>query len=156
LVLSLINATQRYADSLRTSLQTSFRSFFSWSLVIWLYWALATPLIFRLGRWLPLSKRNRFYAVPAHFMLAVSFCLLHIAFVALLATRFGSTHSGAPPQFGNEFTRGLSIFLSMELIFYWAILGAGIAQDSYRRYCERELKAKELETQLGSARLQAL
>ena len=156
LLLSLISAAQRYADNLQTSTQANFRSLFLWSLVVWSYWAAAAPLIFKLGQWISFDKRKRVYAVLAHFLLAFVFGLLHIAFMALLGTFFGSTTSGAPPRFGNEFSRGMRIFLSIELVFYWAVLGAGIAQDSYRRYRARELKEKELETQLGRARLHAL
>lgn len=58
--------------------------------------------------------------------------------------------------FSGEFGRGVRIFLYVELILYWAILGAAAARDSYRKYRERETRAGELETQLGLARLEAL
>ena len=49
LVLSLITASQRYADSLQTSSPAGFSQFFFWSLALWSYWALLAPLIFRLA-----------------------------------------------------------------------------------------------------------
>jgi two-component system LytT family sensor kinase len=156
LLLSLISAAQRYADNLQTSTQPNFRSLFLWPLVIWSYWAAAAPLIFKLGQWIPFGKRRWIYPLLAHFLLAFVFGLLHIAFMAMLGVFFGPTTSGAPPKFANEFSRGMRIFLSIELVFYWAVLGAGIAQDSYRRYRARELKQKELEAQLNRARLHAL
>jgi two-component system LytT family sensor kinase len=51
----------------------------------------------------------------------------------------------------------LAQFLTyVEVIFYWASLGAGIALDTYRQARARELEAKALEAQLQQARLQPL
>lgn len=156
IVLSLISATQRYADSPQTPSPRSFWPFLFWSLIVWSYWALAAPLIFQLGQWVSFGRQARVYATLVHFFLSFVLALLHIAIFAALGTFFGSTGSGAPLRFQTEFGRGLRIFLYVELVFYWAILGAGLARDSYRKFREREIRARELETQLGVARLQAL
>jgi two-component system, LytTR family, sensor kinase len=156
LMLSLISASQRYADSIQTSSPVSFLVFLLWSLVIWSYWALAVPLIFRLGKSIPFSQGMLSFATLTHFALAVLLGLLHIASVALLGTFFGQGRTGAPITLIGEFGRGVRVFLYLELILYWAILGAGIARDSYYKYREREMRSKELEAQLGLARLEAL
>jgi two-component system LytT family sensor kinase len=156
LVLSLISASQRYADSFQTSSPVGFSEFLLWSLAIWSYWALATPLIFNLAERIPLSKERLGFATLAHFALSLLFGLSHIALFALLGMLFGRTLPGVTTTFLAEFGRGVRVFLYLELVFYWAILGAGIARDSYRKYRERETRARELETQLGLARLQAL
>ena len=44
----------------------------------------------------------------------------------------------------------------VNLIIYWAIVGAGYAFDYYRRFREQELQASQLEAQLAQAQLQAL
>ncbi len=44
----------------------------------------------------------------------------------------------------------------VEVLFYRAILGAGIARETYRQARARELEMKSLEAQLQQARLQAL
>jgi two-component system, LytTR family, sensor kinase len=156
LVLSLISASQRYADSLQTSTPIGFSTFLFWSLAIWSYWALATPFIFRLGEKIPLSKKRLGRATLTHFALSLLFGLSHIALFALLGKLFGQSRTGVANTFLVEFGRGLRAFLYVELVFYWAILGAAVARDSYRKYREREMRSRELETQLGQARLQAL
>ncbi len=156
LVLSLVSASQRYADSIQTSSPASFTELLFWSLVVWSYWALAVPLVFRLGESIPLRKKRLVSATLAHFTLALLLGLLHIAFVSLLGTLFGPSRAGVRTTFLGEFGRGVRVFLYVELILYWAILGAGIARDSYRKYLDRERRSRELETQLGLARLEAL
>jgi two-component system LytT family sensor kinase len=44
----------------------------------------------------------------------------------------------------------------VNLIIYWAIVGAGYAFDYYRRFREQELQSSQLEAQLAQAQLQAL
>ena len=156
LVLSFISASQRYADSLQTSSPVGFSSFLFWSLAIWSYWALLAPLIFRLGEKIPLSRERPGLAALAHFALGFLFGLSHIALFALLGTLFATNRPGVTTTFVGEFGRGVRVFLYVELILYWAILGAAVARDSYRKYRERETRSRELETQLAEARLQAL
>jgi signal transduction histidine kinase len=156
LVLSLLSASQRYADSLQTSSPVGFSQFLLWSLVVWSYWALLAPLIFRLGEQMPLSRERLARATLAHFALGLVFGLSHIALLAGLGALVGQSRPGAATTFLGEFGRGARAFLYVELILYWAILGAAVARDSYRKYRERETRARELEAQLAEARLQAL
>jgi two-component system LytT family sensor kinase len=156
LALSLVSASQRYADSLQTPSPFGVSWFLFWSLAIWSYWALVTPLIFRLGEWAPLDRARLARATLTHFALALVFGLSHVALFALLGLMFIQSRPGVTTTFLGEFGRGARAFLYVELILYWAILGAGIARDSYRKYRERETRARELEAQLGEARLQAL
>ncbi len=155
LALSLIITAQRYVvsepgDSFRTFLLTLL-----WSGAVWLYWALVPPLIFHLGRRIPLNRRSLSYALPAHFGLTALFGLSHLAVWAALDMVFARL-SGVPISFRAEFVRLTRVLPYVEAISYWAILGAGIALDTYRQARERELEAKELEAQLQEARLQAL
>src|SRR2546423_14568108 len=78
LALSLISASQRYADSLQTSTPVGFSQFLFWSLAIWSYWALLTPLIFRLGERMPLSRGRLVRATLVHFTLGLLFGLSHV------------------------------------------------------------------------------
>ena len=143
LVLSLISASQRYADSLQTSSPVGFSVFLLWSLAIWSYWALLTPLVFRLGERLPLGRERRVLATLAHFAFSLLFGLSHIALFAFLGMRLSQSRPGVTPTFVGEFGRGLRVFLYLELIIYWAILGAAVARDSFRKYREREARARE-------------
>jgi two-component system LytT family sensor kinase len=156
LVLSLISASQRYADNLQAPSHPAFSEYLLWSLGLWSYWALATPLIFRLAEKIPLGRDRVVRATLLHFKLALLFGLSHIALFTLLGTAFGSARTGAKTTFFVEFGRGVRVFLYVELILYWAILGAAVARDSYRKYRERETRSRELEAQLAEARLRAL
>src|SRR5947209_6914542 len=106
LVLSLVSASQRYADSLQTSSPVGFSWFLLWSLAIWSYWALLAPLIFRLGERMPLTKERLGRATLAHFALGLLFGLSHIALFALLGTLSGQSRPGAATTFLTEFGRG--------------------------------------------------
>jgi signal transduction histidine kinase len=156
LVLSVIIAAQRYADSAQLGLHASFQVFLVWSLAIWSYWAVVSPVIFRLGRRFPLDKQHRFSSVAMHFLFAFAFGLAHLAIFAWAGTLFAPPHPGQKLNFQSEFSGSVRLLLYLELIFYWSILMAGTARDSYRKYAEHELAAKELETKLGQAQMQAL
>ncbi|MBD0371028.1 MAG: histidine kinase [Pyrinomonadaceae bacterium] len=156
LVLSLISASQRYADSLQSSSPASFPESLFWSLVIWSYWALLTPLIFHLSERIPLSRGRLGCAILSHFTLSILLGLLHIALLAGLGAFFIPNRAGTLTTFYVGFGRVVRAYLYVELILYWAILGTGIARDSYHKYLEREIKSRELETELNLARLEAL
>ena len=156
LMLSVIISAQRYLDSIQSGVKVTFLSVLLWSLIIWSFWAFATPLIFLLGRRFPLNRENRFSSALIHFILALVFGLAHITLFALLGTFAGSGGPVSISTFISDFTLGLRFLLYVELVFYWAILGAAIAKDSYQKFRERELIAGELETKLGLAQLQAL
>jgi len=155
-MLSLITAAQRFAGGGPGDSSFTFLVYLFSSGAVWIYWALVTPLIFRLGRRIPLSRQSLFYALPAHFGLAILFGLSHLASWAALGTVFSSLSSGEAVSFRNEFVRLAQFLPYVEVIFYWAILGAGIARDTYHQARARELEAKALEAQLQQARLQAL
>lgn len=156
LLLSLITAAQRLAGSGPGDSSGAFLVYLFWSGVVWIYWALVTPLIFWLGRRIPLSRQSLSYALPAHFGLAVLFGLLHLAVWAALGANFSGMNDGRSVSFRDEFVQLTRYLPYIEVIFYWAILGAGTAEDTYRQARARELEAKALEAQLHQARLQAL
>jgi len=152
LALSLITTAQRFV----AGEPGSFLVYLFWTGAVWIYWALVTPLIFWLGRRIPLSRRSLSYALPAHFGLAILFGLLHLVLWAAVGTIFDGMSSGGGAGFRVGFVRLARVLPYLEVVFYWAILGAGIAENTYRQARARELEAKALEAQLQQARLQAL
>jgi hypothetical protein len=90
LALSLIIAAQRYAISGPGDSSGAFLIYLFWSGAVWIYWALVTPLIFWLGRRIPLSRQSLYFALPAHFGLAILFGLSHLASWAALGVRISS------------------------------------------------------------------
>ncbi|MGH9937203.1 MAG: sensor histidine kinase [Blastocatellia bacterium] len=155
-MLSLITAAQRFAAGGPGDSSGAFLVYLFWSGAVWIYWALVTPLIFQLGRRIPLSRQSLSYALPAHFGLAILFGLSHLALWAAFGAVFSGSSGGEAVGFRGEFVRLAQFLPYVEVIFYWAILGAGIARDTYGQARARELEAKSLEAQLQQARLRAL
>jgi sensor histidine kinase YesM len=78
-----------------------------------------------------------------------------MAWVAFLAVQMPMTEPKEPETFWHVFS-GLGYTLHIELLIYWAIVGATHAFAYYALYRERDLRASELEAQLANAQLQAL
>lgn len=155
-LLSLMSISQSYVDSLRfTSTPSLFVSFF-WAQSVWFYWLLATPLIFWLSQRVPLRQPHRLRAIVIHILMSILFALVHIFGISVLHSLKVVPSFAANMSFWQILRVWLQSSINVEIIFYWAILGAGIAYDSYRKSRERELQAAQLEAQLGEARLQAL
>jgi len=156
LLLSLITAAQRYLFSRTSGAEPGFLVFFFWTPVLWAFWALATPAVFWLGRRVPLRRKTLLWALPAHFGFAVVFGLLHLACWAEIGILIEAARTGRQFRFGNEFLQLFQVLFYVELILYWAILGAGLARHASQQARERELKAQALEAQLREAQLLAL
>ncbi|HEX5437338.1 MAG TPA: sensor histidine kinase [Gemmatimonadaceae bacterium] len=120
----------------------------------WYLWALLTPLIFWLGRTLPVRRPLRIRVVAAQLALSVVAGLCH-AFVLALRVAFLQPDRPVLPMRG-EFLMALSDWLPISIVIYWAILGAGAALDNFRRYREQELRASELATRLARSELAVL
>ncbi len=156
LLLSLIVTMQRLLMARNTAEEVQLGLQLVLNLLFWSFWALAAPLVFALARNLPLRRPNWLRVTLAHFGLAIGFGAGHLLFLATLFTLIAPFRTDTPFPFWREFARLGQVLFYVELLFYWALLGAGLAQDSYRKYREREAHARALEEQLTRARLQAL
>ena len=125
------------------------------TLPTWLFWALATPAIFALGRRFPLERGSLVRALPVHLGAAAVLAVLRSVLTVAL-TRALYPLPEAPPPFlvwlrGSILSRAL-----FEVITYFAIYGVGAALEYRRQLRERELQSSRLEAQLAQAQLQAL
>jgi len=118
------------------------------------YYAAATPLILRLGRAYPLERRWVTVA-GVHLGAAVALAVGHAVVVVAVGMWLSPPMTNARP-FWSYVGSYLTGRLTLELLAYLAILGAGRAIDFYRRMRERELTAVRLEAALAQAQLQAL
>src|SRR5215471_13320064 len=134
-------------------------------LVVWLTtaaaWALLTPIVWHLAGRFPIERQHWWRSIVVHFIAGVTFALVEEAIFALITPRFGLPWF--KPSFVATFRAVLPIDLHLNLIMYWLILGAHHTFIYYRPYREREreaarleLRASELQNQLGQARLDAL
>lgn len=125
-------------------------------------WALLTPAMLWLGRRFPVERRDCFPRIALHLLLSAGFS----AFVLSLESALYSRLHLFPLLMKN--LRGTLVQLLVRgfhggVLNYWTVLGVQSGVLYYRRYQERsqevlkfELRASELQSQLMSARLNAL
>jgi len=141
LVLGLGSASQFYASYPPES-RPSFFILVLWaSLGLWSFWALLTPVIFRLGQRIPLRKTNLASGIATHAVLSIAFSTVHIVVLSLVSPKVFPLKMSA----WDEILFSIRAYLTSELITYWALLGVGIAYHT-----------SQLEGQLVKARLDAL
>ncbi|MDQ2889695.1 MAG: histidine kinase [Gemmatimonadota bacterium] len=154
LVPTLLSATTSYAFTRVTGNPVAFWSVLVINLPIWYFWALVTPLIFRLGR-----------AVRIGWPVSPTALLLHVAasiFAAFADVVCGMTVAallGVAPLGAHAAQRYLINFMSWLLtgvLTYWTVLGAGYALDLDRKYQRQQLRSSELTAELARAQLAAL
>jgi two-component system LytT family sensor kinase len=125
-------------------------------------WALLTPAMLWLGRRFPVEHRSWFRRIALHVLLSAGFSAFELSLESALYSRLHLF-----PLLMKDFRGTLTQLLVMGfhggVLSYWIVLGLQWGVLYYRRYQERsqevlkvELRASELQSQLMSARLNAL
>jgi signal transduction histidine kinase len=125
-------------------------------------WALLTPALLWLGRQFPVERRNWFRRIELHLLLSAGFSTFELTLESALYPRLHLF-----PLLMKDFRGTLPQLLvggfHAGVLNYWIVLGVQWGVLYYRRYQERsrevlkfELRASELQSQLMSARLNAL
>ena len=139
-----------------------------WGLILlanmpwWLAWAALTPLVLALGRRFRLDQGGG-RAVAIHLAAASAFALLHHLVVGTLY--YYTRTRGIQVMIGGEL-RPMTLqiqlwnfffsFFVLNVVTYWAALGAYYALVFHRQARDGELRAARLEADLHAARLDAL
>jgi hypothetical protein len=123
----------------------------------WLPWALATPLVLRLGRQFPLARWRHLSAWVAHLAAFVGIGLTFAAWGAAMEELLNPWAQGAGPGpfatlFVSKFYNGLLSFL----VLYGFILAVGYVLDSRDRLAYQQTETARLNEQLSKAQLDAL
>jgi two-component system, LytTR family, sensor kinase len=125
-------------------------------------WALLTPAVLWLGRRLPVGRRKWLLPITLHFLLSAGFSAFELSLESVLYSRL-HLFPALLKDFRGAFARLLVIGFHGGVLNYWIVLGAQWAILYYHRYQERsqellqfEIRASELQSQLMSARLNAL
>jgi two-component system, LytTR family, sensor kinase len=125
-------------------------------------WALLTPAMLWLGRQFPVERSNWFPRIALHLLLSAGFSAFELSLESALYSRLHLF-----PLLMKDL-RGTLVQLLVRgfhggVLNYWTVLGVQWGVLYYRRYQERsqevlkfELRASELQSQLMSARLNAL
>jgi hypothetical protein len=128
---------------------------FSYHMLVWYGWALATPVVAWLGRRLPLVPFS-WGAAVGHVALSIGFGLAHHVWWTVLLVTMRPYDVMQKGGFADVIGNDVSNRLFFESTIYFAVLGVAYAVDYQRRLRERELRAAQLEASLAQAKLTAL
>jgi two-component system, LytTR family, sensor kinase len=125
-------------------------------------WALLTPAVLWLGRRFPVERQKWLLPITLHFLLSAAFSAFELSLESMLYPRL-HLFPTLLKDFRGTLARLLVIGFHGGIVNYWTVLGLQWGVLYYRRYQERsqellqfEIRASELQSQLMSARLNAL
>jgi signal transduction histidine kinase len=119
----------------------------------WLIYGLLTPVVFLIGRRLPLTRPHLWARLTAHFLASIALCAAWTASGVLLwSAVYG--HPGAP--YGGSAMGWFIGSLPFGVAVYFAVIGAERAAAYFVEAREGETQAARLSAQLAEARLGAL
>ena len=126
-------------------------------LLSWLPWALATPLVLRLGRQYPPAQWRRFSTWAAHFSACASIGLVYAAWTASLEELLNPWAMVPRPEpFADLWLHKFYSGLLSYLILYGVILMVSYMLDSRERLVLQQAETARLNEQLSKAQLSAL
>ena len=124
-------------------------------------WALLAPFAWWLARRIPIERRNWWRSVVFHLLLSLAFALVEEILFAVITPVFGLPWF--PREFLPTFRAVVPIDFHLNVILYLLIVGIQHGVGYYRKLLEREqlsaqleVRARQLETQLVQANLNAL
>lgn len=123
----------------------------------WLPWALATPVVLRLGRRYPPSQLRPSSTWFVHLAACLAIDLAMSALSAGLEVLLNPfAVSGGPAPFSHLFLYKVENGLLSSLILYAGILAVGYVIDSRERLVKQQIETAQLNEQLSKAQLNAL
>jgi two-component system LytT family sensor kinase len=156
LAFALINASQIVVGMRAVGMQHAWARLFFVVLASWLVWALATPLILRLGHRFPPTNWRSLRTWLIH----LGACLLVAALYSLWAAGLQKTVQPWGYTLVYSFWKtAFSVFYAefhIFLILYASILALDFTIESQRRLAQRETEAARLSEQLSRAQFDAL
>jgi len=134
----------------------------SWAFVLvanmpwWYAWAALTPAAFWLAAHFRLVTRAWKAPLAVHFGAALTLSFAHLIGTAVLYYHTTARHLDASRGVGQQIRGFVDHYLAVDVLTYFAVIGAYYGLDLYHRYRERELAAARLETLMHESRLEAL
>ena len=143
---AVISATHGYYS------QTDGQSL-SWTAIFlktWPYnlaWAFFTPLVIWLGMKFPLFSKHIWKQLIIHIALSFATAVVYIAVISLYHSVLEG-FSGGISQYLDFLTLGLSFYLDMDILFYWAILATSqiVLFARNRVNTEKQISSEEMRT----------
>jgi signal transduction histidine kinase len=153
-VIGLMSATQSWVLMPRGPRTVSYATIAAYNLATWYLWAALAPLVVWLGRRFPLDGASWRRSLPVHLVAGFVIAFAHASATSVfvwLGVRTVENETLAAIFRGTTIIR-----FHVELLLYFAILGAALAVDFQRKYRDRAVQASALATELAQARLRAL
>ena len=154
---ALFDATQTVFVMKAEGMHHAWGYLFVTLLLSWLPWALATPLVLRLGRQYPPAQWRRLSTWGAHISACAAIGLFYASLVAGLEELLNPwAQVPGPDPFLRLWLHKLSSNLLSDLILYGVILLIGSMLDSKERIAAQQTETAKLSEQLSKAQLSAL
>lgn len=157
LCVGLFDATQTVVVMHAEGMHHAWVRLFATTVFSWLPWAVATPLVARLGRRYPPVRLRPFVTWPVHIAACAAVSLVYTAWVSAMDVRFNPyLLSPSPGSFLHlwifKFYYGLLVYV----IIYSSILAVSYVFHSRRLLAQQETETARLNEQLSRAQLNAL
>jgi hypothetical protein len=153
----LFDATQNIFVMRAEGMHHAWASLFATLLLSWLPWALATPLVLRLGRQNPVAQWRRFSTWGTHLSACAGIGMASAAWSASLEALLNPwAKSPGPDSFPHLWLDKLYNGLLSYLILYGTIFMVGYMLDSRERLALQQTEAARLNAELSKAQLNAL
>lgn len=120
----------------------------------WYLWAVATPLVFRLGERIRLDRQQWIRGAVIHLAAGTALTLAEIGVVTLFARSVGM--ASVSGDFVEAYARMVLQYFHFNLMIYAAIVAAAQAVQYHRQFRQREVEASQLQVELTQAHLLAL
>jgi two-component system, LytTR family, sensor kinase len=153
----LFDATQTVFVMRAEGMQHAWASLFVTTVLSWLPWALATPLVLRLGRRFPPVKLRPFLTWLAHAAACATIGLILAAWTTWLVVLLNPYANPSPPMpFAHLWFEKFYNGILSSLVLYAAILTVSFVLESRDRLAFQETETARLNEQLAKAQLNAL
>lgn len=152
----LLCALQVYTGSVMNDRTYAWSAILWYALPVWWVWIPITPLILWLGQRFCIERGRRLRGLLVHIPVSFILALLHLAFYAYWINVAAPYNARPAPVLHRTLGLMNNVWLHVDLLAYWAILGGYFALDYYHKFRERELRASRLEARLAESQLQAL
>jgi anti-sigma regulatory factor (Ser/Thr protein kinase) len=152
-VLGLLESSAAWVRT-RGTLNLSWRTALFNNMPWWLLWAALMPVAIWLCRRLPLTGPRRGRNAVLHLLCALALSGVHLLLEGVVY--FHSVPRGIYSSQVAVWRQFFANFIVLDVVTYWAIVGAWHAVDLHRRYTDSALRTARLELGLSEARMQAL
>jgi len=125
-----------------------------WQGAAWLLWSVWSQLILSLVDRVPLGAGRLWKWLGVHLLATALVCSVNLLALAWLDHAFGSL--GQVTSYAFAIRLVVVNHLDVQVVLYWAVLGAAYMVEFVRRYRERDRAAAQLEQKLALTQLDAL